>query len=1162
MGKNFASWKRFSQIIGWMAAVVVMIPFTGTAWGAVMSSCTDCHGMPPKDAARKANPHFRSQSSAVIGNHQTHVKSPAAPVDCNICHSPVSATAFGHQTDVINMANSIKGYSSVAVRAKYNKGTFFNQTSIPVLSSCSSISCHFERVTPVWGTSSATTSCATCHDATQATLSHPKHTVITACASCHSDHSIEAAPYAHATSAGRAIAVTVGTYAGSNSKYLPSQTGRVLGSCTTAYCHSTVQGTTGAGAGAYQPVTWGGAAQTCGSCHKNMATDATGSGSHQLHASGTTTGNGTGVNFTCQVCHGTSYSRSKTPAGGTHVNNSINLGFTTISGANAAGTVYSKGIAYAPGAVYGQCSASACHGAGKPSWGANSPLPECFKCHGSTSGSYTNTSSATIAPGGGTAGRDTGGNTAATSPRVGAHQTHLTGADNISSPIHCGECHTTHLTVKDSTHLNYTTATISFGPLAKTASHAPGVARAAGVITCSNTYCHTGNRTGATASSTTPVFTSATLIGGTSVADTCTGKCHGMPPGGAVVGDTHAALGASGTYTTPASLSACSSQTGGTGCHPTINAAPASMAAIFFDKTKHINGTVDAAGGHAFPYGGSVHKPGGTGSPLANAAAPYTNCNGCHDTTTTGGAYPVTAGVKPLCSACHLNTSNFTGATPGCYDCHGSTATNGQPNGNAFPNISGNHSKHITIAALVCASCHNGFGTGSVNHGFSNRAVTTKGNVAFSGLAVTPTWTAATNNCTASCHIAAVWGTHLGCIDCHASTITRTKGRPGTTLAAVNAEFGLAWGHKKSGRGAVTDADCIVCHLEGDSTTHKTSAKHADGNIDLRDPLGATPEAAITNMSGAAWTFQRFSTSYAPGSRTSTGNAANTIDNIVTQKFCLGCHSSTGATNTGARSGTAPTQYLPFGTGANTGYALGISAGVVGGVFDAKSQFATTNASYHPVIGPLNKGWPTPVRLLSPYNNFTRTGGTKSNGVVINCFDCHNVANPAVPLTLRTVVAHGNAVTLRGPVRVSGSTAATQLCLNCHTTDYATTSTGNHGANTAFSSGADTAMNSRFTSCYYCHGTATAGATVTGTTQVRPIRAVEVHGFNDRTQGTVGSKWPSGARPYAFIRNSLSNWAPASGTGDTITGAHTCSGTGGTCDNNMGNSNYTPGGAY
>ena len=405
------------------------------------------------------------------------------------------------------------------------------------------------------------------------------------------------------------------------------------------------------------------------------------------------------------------------------------------------------------------------------------------------------------------------------------------------------------------------------------------------------------------------------------------------------------------------------------------------------------------------------------------------------------------------------------------------------------------------------------------------------------------------------------------CIGCHNKTVASIK-IPGLVRGNAVAEFGLAWGHKKGTRNsAVTNEDCRVCHLEGDL------GHSSDGTISLRDPDG-TGNAPITNIAGnASFTFKRFSTSYAAGSRTATGHLADTIDNVVTQKFCLACHDSNGATNLKARAGIAPTQYLPFGTGSQNPaatYPVGISAGVAGGVFDAKSQFATTNASFHPVMGPKTKDFPTPARLNAPYANFTRAGtsGTKTDGVVINCFDCHNL--PAV-LTLRTIVAHGNNVTLRANVRVAGTTIAANLCINCHaapTTSTGYLTSGSHGAGSAFATGNSNMNAGTMSNCYYCHGTAAAGATVTGALVARPVRAVEVHGFNDRTQGTVDSKWVNGAashRPYAFIRNSLSYWSPRAVTtaGESVQRAGGCTGTGGTCNTQMsGTSTYTVGGSY
>jgi hypothetical protein len=348
----------------------------------------------------------------------------------------------------------------------------------------------------------------------------------------------------------------------------------------------------------------------------------------------------------------------------------------------------------------------------------------------------------------------------------------------------------------------------------------------------------------------------------------------------------------------------------------------------------------------------------------------------------------------------------------------------------------------------------------------------------------------------------------------------------------------------------VTDADCIVCHLEGNFATQQPSALHQNGNIDLRDPDGAG-ETPITNMTGGVFTFTKFSTSYAAGSRTSTGNTSNNVDNVLTQKFCLVCHDSNGATNPTART-TSGTQYMPWG-GVNLGtsYTVLNGAAAAGGVVDVKKQFATTNSSYHPVLGPLNRDLPLATKLVAPYNNQVAgrvaAGGTKTLSVVLNCFDCHNTATP---LTTRTVAAHGNATTLRGAIYAS----ATTLCTTCHT-GY--TSTGNHGSGSAWA--ATGSSHNASQNCHYCHGSNT-----TTTRPVRPLGGQDYHGSNALVGGGL---WPTvNSRPYAFIRGWSGTGyhrplrASEFTTGSPTCGPGTCPGGGQVGDGNL--RNYTPGGSY
>jgi len=438
----------------------------------------------------------------------------------------------------------------------------------------------------------------------------------------------------------------------------------------------------------------------------------------------------------------------------------------------------------------------------------------------------------------------------------------------------------------------------------------------------------------------------------------------------------------------------------------------------------------------------------------------------------------------------------------------------------------------------------------------------------------TPTWGGGPANCT-WCHgdppTTSTLYNHSGvsagvCDSCHPHNGSGPQHADGTLQAvasctgchnvaqgsrdAVVSEFGLAWGHKKSGRGAVTDADCIVCHLEGLSSGG-FSSYHADGNIDLRDPDGAG-ETPITNNSGGAFTFTKFSISYAAGSRTSA--ISNSVADVITQKFCLACHDSNGATNPTART-AGGTAAMPFGGIAlGSGYVAAANAIGTQGLVDVKTQFATSNSSVHPVMGPRNKDFPAATRVAAPYTpTGTRgTSGTKSNSMVMNCFDCHNVSG-ASPLTTRTNVAHGNAETIRGTIYVNSPT----LCLICHIGGY---NSGNvHGTGSAWGA-TGSSHSSTIPACQRCHG----GNTAATTAPARPRPAQDYHGSNALYGGGL---WPTvNSRPYAFIRSwSGTAYHRPFRSSEFTSGSATCAN--GTCNNGdrVGDGStrtYTPGGSY
>lgn len=493
-----------------------------------------------------------------------------------------------------------------------------------------------------------------------------------------------------------------------------------------------------------------------------------------------------------------------------------------------------------------------------------------------------------------------------------------------------------------------------------------------------------------------------------------------------------------------------------------------------------------------------------------------------------------------------------------CADCHGYTSafTDGTVRNNPAGAFVGDHNAHVVKIKTVCSTCHVPpatetsadfkHRTGNIQMQAGATAISNgyydKNNNAAYNAGSDDTW-AQTNTVTTSvcrnisCHggnnPTPQWGVGTaGCISCHSAIVTAANasvlsGGTVTQRAAVTTEFGLAWGHKKTGRGAVTDADCIVCHLEGNYTTQKTSAMHADGYIDLRDP-DVSGETRITDISGTSFRFVQFATSYAAGARTSTGHTSNNVDNVLTQKFCIACHDSDGATNATART-TGGTAFMPWG-GVNLGanYTVVNGAAVVGGLVDVKTQFATTNSSAHPVLGPKNRDFPTAARLNDPYKPAgTRgTSGTLSQGVVINCFDCHNTATK---LTTRTVAAHGNAVTIPGILTITGSAPAATtnqvtFCQVCHT-NYTESTATHHNTGSALNGNTNANMvNYLRYACNICHSSGY------NTAVVRPVRGQDVHGSNvlpvggltkvTRWAGTsTGSPAQVNAKPYAFIRN-------------------------------------------
>ncbi|MSM39654.1 MAG: CxxxxCH/CxxCH domain-containing protein [Geobacter sp.] len=248
--------------------------------------CYDCHGTRNPVDFRPLDAAYRNITSGGFqGNHRNHLQPGAGPASCTLCHPGSDAYTTSHRDGVVTLAPRLN--NSPAATRYTNHTTAWQQNAFPDMGQCSNVNCHFETLTPPWGSPTlARNDCTTCHGAPPATGSHGKKhgeyygTGTDSCSRCHSDHTQESNPLAHAADVGtRPLAVQFGgvnaqgRYSGNVSypDFLPSKNPARSGSCLNLYCHSN-------GAGGAPRVTprWSGqGTTTCYSCHGGRKEDNT-----------------------------------------------------------------------------------------------------------------------------------------------------------------------------------------------------------------------------------------------------------------------------------------------------------------------------------------------------------------------------------------------------------------------------------------------------------------------------------------------------------------------------------------------------------------------------------------------------------------------------------------------------------------------------------------------------------------------------------------------------------------------------------------------------------------------------------------------------------------------------------------------------------------------
>ena len=169
-------------------ATQISITVNNSGPSNTLADCAGCHNYPPVDSSSRD-----TSTGDFIGDHDKH-----NTYSCATCHvAPVSeaSTDFAHRTGSLDLDD---GNIGIGVDAgTYSKGASFAQSNTPTGGTCSNVDCHYNSVTPTWG-STGPYSCDICHVSMPPnTDSHMAHYTAkgwstgdaTYCGECHADNS-------------------------------------------------------------------------------------------------------------------------------------------------------------------------------------------------------------------------------------------------------------------------------------------------------------------------------------------------------------------------------------------------------------------------------------------------------------------------------------------------------------------------------------------------------------------------------------------------------------------------------------------------------------------------------------------------------------------------------------------------------------------------------------------------------------------------------------------------------------------------------------------------------------------------------------------------------------------------------------------------------------
>ncbi len=493
--------------------------------GSFAGACNTCHGHPPKTADIGTADGLATPATGATGTpgaHEMHVTQRG--MDCSTCHNGYAGRAMPNSTIDMGFtvdSNKFPGFKSSDSRGTYgNSNTLSTATNgqpyvftgnvdvtgtIAANQTCANVYCHGatlknsagvntgSHINPNWtindGSQAGCNSCHATIGSGPGTAGHTRHTAIMGCSNCHgatpsvsafggwygpnhvngvTNWDVSALSARQSGSPQAGYKADNGIYAaiGATNTLSPSA---VYGSCANIYCHSNVQGALGTGAPTSftSPVWSSSTALTCGSCHVDMSSSASATGSHIKHAQS--------YNIACGSCH-TGYTDTSVNTN-THAKNTQFVDVIFPATGITAGSKYNNSNTgnKAAGSGYASCTTSYCHSNSGPN-GATRTYPGiapvwggaqlgCGSCH---------LDMATDAVG------------------TGGHKSHASSA-NVSGPqFGCEVCHAGYASgaVNAATHVDQQ-VNLNFAASASTTYSKP-LASAAGTAwgTCSASKCH------------------------------------------------------------------------------------------------------------------------------------------------------------------------------------------------------------------------------------------------------------------------------------------------------------------------------------------------------------------------------------------------------------------------------------------------------------------------------------------------------------------------------------------------------------------------------------------------------------------------------------------------------------------------------------------------